>query len=197
MSTTDASLRDQQAALTRDRIMRALAELLVERGPQALSLHAVAERAGIGDRTLYRHFANKEALYVGLQAWITDEVDRAAPPASLRSPAELAASLQGAFPQLARLKDAYVVLQGLPEVRSAMCDGHAARRRAITRAMKPATSALSKADATCVTAIAHLLGSSRALYFLQEVWGFSPEEAAAASGWAIGVLADAVNEEER
>ncbi|HUP85019.1 MAG TPA: TetR/AcrR family transcriptional regulator [Acidimicrobiales bacterium] len=192
MTGVDGSLRDEQAARTRDRIMRALAELLVEQGPQSLSLHAVAERARVGERTLYRHFPNKGALYVALQSWISDAIDRAAPPASLASPSELAASLSAAFPELARLRDAYLVVQGLPEVREAMAIGHRERRRSITTAMKPATVGLSKAEATRTAAIAHLLGSSRALYFLQEVWEFTPEEAAAASGWAIGVIADAV-----
>lgn len=77
-----------------------------------------------------------------------------------------------------------------------MSDGHADRRRVVTRALKPATSGLSKAEATRVTAVAHLLGSSRALYFLQEVWGFTPEEAAVISGWAIGVIATAATKEE-
>jgi AcrR family transcriptional regulator len=196
MTQTDQSLRDEQASLTRDRIMRALADLLVEQGPQSLSLHAVAERAGVSDRTLYRHFANKEALYVALQAWISDAVDRAAPPPSLTSPDDLAASLRAAFPELARLKDAYLVLQGLPEVRDAMASGHADRRGAITKAMKPVTRGLPKPAATRMTAIAHLLGSSRALYFLQDVWSFTPEQAAEASGWAIGVIA-AAHEGER
>jgi AcrR family transcriptional regulator len=192
MTRTDQiTVREEQVARTRDRIMQALADLLVEQGPQSLSLHAVAERAGIGDRTLYRHFPNKEALYVALQQWISDAVDRAAPPASLRSPDELAASLGAAFGELARLKDAYLVLQSLPEVRGAMTSGHADRRRSIGKAMKPATAALSREHATRVTAVAHLLGSSRALYFLQDVWGFSPEDAAATSAWAIGVIADA------
>jgi AcrR family transcriptional regulator len=191
----DQSLRNEQASLTRDRIMRALAELLVEQGPQSLSLHAVAERAGIGDRTLYRHFPNKGALYVALQAWISDAVDRAAPPQSLASPNDLAASLRAAFPELARLKDAYLVLQGLPEVRDAMASGHDDRRRAITKAMKPATRGLPKPAATRATAVAHLLGSSRALYFLQDVWGFTPDEAAEVSGWAIGLIAAALEGE--
>ena len=197
MAPTDQTLRDEQASLTRDRIMQALADLLVEQGPQSLSLHAVAARAGIGDRTLYRHFPNKEALYVALQRWISDAVDRAAPPWAITSPEELASSLRAAFPELARLKDAYLALQGLPEVREAMASGHDDRRRSIRTAMAPVTSALPKRDATRVAAITHLLGSSRALYFLQDVWGFTPEEAAAASGWAIGAIAAAVREEER
>lgn len=192
MTRTDQSLRAEQAERTRDRIMRALADLLVEHGPQSLSLHTVAERAGIGDRTLYRHFPNKAALYVGLQRWISKAVDEAAPPRSLRSPDELAASLEAAFAELARLKDAYLVLQSLPEVREAMAEGHTDRRRAIGGAMKPATAGLPKEQATRVTAVAHLLGSSRALYFLQDVWGFSPEDAAATSAWSIRVIADAV-----
>ncbi len=56
------SLRDEQVALTRQRIVHAVAELLVEGDPSALSMPAVAERAGVSLRTVYRHFGDTSAL---------------------------------------------------------------------------------------------------------------------------------------
>jgi AcrR family transcriptional regulator len=61
----DSTLRRERAAQTRARIITAGTELL--RGSsirdwRALTVRAVAERAGVNERTVYRHFANERAL---------------------------------------------------------------------------------------------------------------------------------------
>src|SRR5262249_20807419 len=63
--TYDNSLRRERAAATRDRIVGAGAELL--RGSDIRdwgggTFGAVAVRAGVNERTVYRHFANERAL---------------------------------------------------------------------------------------------------------------------------------------
>ena len=61
----DSPIRRQRAAETRDRIVLAGAELL-HGFPiwnwRALTVRAVAERAGVNERTVYRHFANEREL---------------------------------------------------------------------------------------------------------------------------------------
>ncbi len=61
----DSALRRERAAQTRERIVTAGAELL--RGSsirdwQGLTIGAVAERAGVNSRTVFRHFGNERAL---------------------------------------------------------------------------------------------------------------------------------------
>ena len=51
--------RSQQ---TQQAIIQAAAELLVERGPRAMSVDAVAARAGASKATIYRWWPSKEAL---------------------------------------------------------------------------------------------------------------------------------------
>jgi AcrR family transcriptional regulator len=61
----DGTLRRQQAAETRERIVAAGSALLRAssiRDWRALTVRAVAERAGVNQRTVYRHFANERAL---------------------------------------------------------------------------------------------------------------------------------------
>jgi len=61
----DGTLRRQQAAETRERIVAAGSTLLHGspiRDWRALTVRAVAERAGVNQRTVYRHFANERAL---------------------------------------------------------------------------------------------------------------------------------------
>jgi AcrR family transcriptional regulator len=47
---------------TRDRIVRAAAELFYSEGIRATSVDAIAERAGVTKRTLYYHFRSKDDL---------------------------------------------------------------------------------------------------------------------------------------
>jgi AcrR family transcriptional regulator len=61
----DSTLRRERAAQTRERIVVAGAELI--RGASIrdwrdLTIRAVAERAGVNERTVYRHFANERVL---------------------------------------------------------------------------------------------------------------------------------------
>ena len=61
----DVSLRRLRAAETRERIVGAGSEIL-HRSPirdwRALTIRAVAERARVNERTVYRHFVNERAL---------------------------------------------------------------------------------------------------------------------------------------
>jgi AcrR family transcriptional regulator len=55
--------RAAAAAATREQIRRAATELFVERGYVATTMHDVANRAGVGERTLYDAFPTKSALF--------------------------------------------------------------------------------------------------------------------------------------
>lgn len=56
------SLNDRRAAVTRDAIRDAVQEILAHEHPSSLSIPAVAERAGVSVRTVYRYFPTKAAL---------------------------------------------------------------------------------------------------------------------------------------
>jgi len=72
----DATLRRQQAAETRERIVAAGSALLQGspiRDWRALTVRAVAERAGVNQRTVFRHFANERALHDAVMHRIEQE----------------------------------------------------------------------------------------------------------------------------
>ena len=61
----DSSLRQERAALTRERIIDAGAALVHEFSSwdwRQLNVRAVAERAGVHERTVYRHFPTEQLL---------------------------------------------------------------------------------------------------------------------------------------
>ncbi|WP_435743622.1 TetR/AcrR family transcriptional regulator [Nocardioides sp. SYSU DS0663] len=65
------SLEEHRAALRR-RIFDAFAELVGERGYDAVSMAALAERAGLGRTTIYHHFPDKAAVVVGFASHETE-----------------------------------------------------------------------------------------------------------------------------
>ncbi|MCO8277946.1 TetR/AcrR family transcriptional regulator [Actinoplanes sp. TRM 88003] len=58
----DNSRRAEQARLTRRRVLEAARELLIERGPAAVTMRDVAGRAEVSAETVYKTFGTKAAL---------------------------------------------------------------------------------------------------------------------------------------
>ena len=72
----DSPLRRQKAAQTRDRIVRAGSELVhgfASWDWQGLTFRAVAERAGVGERTVYRHFPTERHLHDAVMQRLEEE----------------------------------------------------------------------------------------------------------------------------
>jgi AcrR family transcriptional regulator len=57
-----SALQSNAAALTRDNVIDAAAELVAEQGYARLSMRALAHRCGVATMTLYRHVRTKEDL---------------------------------------------------------------------------------------------------------------------------------------
>jgi len=77
------SLREQQLALTRSRIITALAELIEIKHPMDVTMAAVAAQAGVSEPTLYRHFPSKKKLFAALGAELYKKAALDTPPANL------------------------------------------------------------------------------------------------------------------
>lgn len=58
---TERPLRSD-AQLSRSALLQAARELMAERGPEAITVVAVAQRAGLNRSTAYQHFRNREQL---------------------------------------------------------------------------------------------------------------------------------------
>src|SRR4051812_22717604 len=99
------NLRDEYAAMTRQRIVAAYVETLEDEIADDTSMAAVARRAGIAERTIYRHFKSRAELMDAAGEWIEDNVFGYIP---FSAPDELPAIFRelcrryGRHPQLAR-----------------------------------------------------------------------------------------------
>lgn len=105
----DSSRRQEQARLTRRRVVGAATDLFVERGYAATSMAAIAEAAGVAPQTVYAAFGTKATLLgeaVGVAMAGDDEpvaiFDRPEAQAVLAasSPAEAAAAFAAASSRL-------------------------------------------------------------------------------------------------
>jgi len=73
MKTPLPNLRDRQRAETREQILRAVGRQLETRSLEDLSFAEIARDAGVGERTVYRHFPTKEALLGAFWAFMQSE----------------------------------------------------------------------------------------------------------------------------
>lgn len=64
MSATQTEKTDARVERSRAKLLAAATELLVDHGPDALTVDGVAERSGVAKSTLYRHWPSREALMV-------------------------------------------------------------------------------------------------------------------------------------
>ena len=53
-----------RAARSREKMLRAATELLVEAGPRALTVDAVSDASGVAKSTLYRHWSSRDEMVV-------------------------------------------------------------------------------------------------------------------------------------
>lgn len=73
MSEKSPTLRERQAQLTRDEILRAARRLFAERGYARTSVRDVAQAAGVSAQTVYDSIGSKQALVARLNDLIDEE----------------------------------------------------------------------------------------------------------------------------
>src|SRR5689334_12738480 len=69
-SSSHPNARERQREETREQILRAVARQLEAGQMDDLSFAEVARDAGVGERTVYRHFPTKEALLGAFWSWM-------------------------------------------------------------------------------------------------------------------------------
>jgi AcrR family transcriptional regulator len=66
--------RSLEMAPTRERILRAAREVFERNGTRGTTTREVADRAGVNEATLFRHFHNKTSLLEAMREWSIDQV---------------------------------------------------------------------------------------------------------------------------
>jgi AcrR family transcriptional regulator len=179
------TLRDEYAALTRQRIVVAFVETLQDDDADDVSMAAVARRAKVAERTIYRHFKTRAELNAAAGEWIEDNVFSYIP---FTAPDEL----PGIFRKLCKRFDRHPHLaRALALTRIGRSVRAPFRRHLIEqhrKAMAPLVRHLRPKEARQAEAMAAYLNNVLAWNALREDFGMSSAEIADTIDWALTTL---------
>ena len=190
MATRSVSLQDQHVESTRARILDAVAQLIVEEHPAKLSVPAVAARAGVSLRTVYRYFPTKQALIDGVVN-AGNEQTAAQFPSDTVSLADMREYIPRLWAELEGTR-ALVKAQQCTPVGQEIAKTRARRRIGmIERVVADEPVDLSPEDHRHLVAIVALLCSRNTLFELTDVLELTVEEAAKLAVWTTEVVVEA------
>src|SRR5262245_16551654 len=188
----DTTLRRQPAAGTRERIVAAGSALL-HRSPirdwRALTLRAVAERAGVNERTVYRHFANERALRDAVMHRLEEEAGIDLAGLRLEGVADAAARILehvSAYPRKPR-----------PPLDPTLTEAGQRQRKALLRAVAARTPGWPEADRAVAAAMFDVLWGVASYERLVVDWQLDRNQAIRAITWVIGLVEGAVRKGRR
>lgn len=185
--TNDLSLRQRQSGLTRELILRTVAELLGQGEASELAVPAVARRSGVSLRTIYRYFPTREELIAAAGEWIGVNVLAAAIPSTLAEIPHVYAENAALWDDHPRLVEAMALSRGANSLRSIRRQERLENLRA---ALDEVTDGLPEADARQAFGIFAYLDNMLAWVTMRDEAGLDGKEAGAAVAWAMGVLID-------
>ncbi len=181
------ALREQHRNDTRQRIVEAVAALLVDEHPATVSVPAVANRAAVSLRTVYRYFPTKEALLDAV-AEAEDGAARSTIPGGRLDERTLARYLPELWRVLADQRP-YVRAQHTTPAGAELRRRRLPKHRAEVRiALGVARLRLPEADMRRLVDLVVAVTSSAMLLELVDHQGHTPEEAAAMSVFTVQAL---------
>lgn len=180
------SLRQQQRAVTRERILHALAELLETEHPLEVSMAAVAERAGVSEPTLYRHFSTKRKLFAALGSDLFRRVTAGIAPTNLDELVEIMPTL---FRRFAEMESTARWMLAAPEGEAVPRPSPAERFEMLREAVGGTFDDRRAAQSEFMLRGLLLLTSPLSLIYWQDYLGITVDEAADTAAWLIRQLA--------
>lgn len=191
--TYDNRARQQKAAQTRERIVAAGSELVHVFDSwnwRDLTFKAVAERAGVGERTVYRHFPTERHLHDAVMQRLESEAGISYEDVDLTNIEEVTARV---FASLQR----FSVRKSVDTPQDPTFVGVDARRReALVRAVSAATPAWSAAQQQMAAALLDVLWNVPSYERLVGVWGIDGPDATRAIGWVMAKVIGAIEDDD-
>lgn len=179
-----STLLDAKADVVRTRVIDAAAAVLAAERP--LTFKEIAERSGVPERTVYRHFPSRAALLSALFAWTNAQIGHEGPrPTDRAGLAALVRAAFGGFDQMAP-----VVRQMLiePDGRAARLADVEQRRAAAIRLVRNEAPGLDNATTRRTAAAIQTMTAAATWQTLHEYWDFDGPGAAEVSVLAIELM---------
>jgi AcrR family transcriptional regulator len=187
--TYTSPLRQARALETRERILEGVAAWLQLDAPGELTLEAVAAEAGVERRTIFRHFATREALLEAFWVWINARIAPSTLPDSLD---ELIAAPRATFAKFDGEEGVIRASLHSAAGRAMRMAAVPARRAAFRTALREATRGAAAAERRRLEAVVHALYSASAWEAMRDYAGVTGRQAGDAAAWAIALLVEAV-----
>jgi len=185
----DSTLRRERATQTRENIMTAAAEILGRsdiRDWGGVTIRAVATRAGVNERTVYRHFANEQKLRDAVMHRL--EVDAGIDLAEMQL-----ADIGDVAARIFRHVSSYP-LKRRPSLDPTLVDANRRQHEALLNAVAGGGESWSDRDRTLAAAMFDVLWGVAAYERLVVDWRLEPDQAIRALQWVIGLIEAAVRD---
>lgn len=185
MTESRTSLRADHLEQTRARILDAAIAQMQDAPVESLTVAGVAKRAGVTERTVYRHFQTRDALLAAVWPRMQSLVGSRGFP---QTAADLVATPRRLFPAFDRQEGpvrASVYSEAGREVRLRAND---ARQAAMLACVRDALPELDEKAAYMRAAAVQLLNSAFAWSAMRDFWNLDGEAAGDAAAEAISIL---------
>jgi AcrR family transcriptional regulator len=185
----DGTLRREQAGLTRERIVVAGSALLHGgsiRDWKRLTVRAVAERAGVSERTVYRHFGNERGLSDAVMHRLEEE-------AGIDLEGMELDDIATAATQILEHVASYPI-EPRPPLDATLVDANRRQKEALLRAVVASADRWPEVDQVVAAALFDVLWSVETYERVVGDWQIEPTEAIRGVSWLIGLLEQAVRD---
>lgn len=172
--SSESSLKELHADLTRELILKAAVELMeADHSVIEVTARAAAKQAGVSERTVFRHFATREELLDGVAQTVAGKLCTPAPPETLEDLMTFPERLVARFEANPNLTRAAIHTEIYPRIIDTAAK---ARWRGIQKVISRNFPGASKNRAKLAAAnIRFLLGASTWNYY-RTIFGFSAQE---------------------
>lgn len=177
------TLLEKRNDLTRGLIMDAAYALLREASVSALTVRAVAQQAGMSERTVFRYFPSRDALLDAVAAQLLVEMALPEPPTSLAALLAAPGALYGAFEARAELTRAVLHTDLVDRVRALQASS---RWKAVAALLEEAAPGSGEAGRRIAVANICFHLSASSWHYYRFLFGFTLPEAVACSETALG-----------
>jgi AcrR family transcriptional regulator len=187
----DSAVRRQRAAQTRDRITAegaALARSLQAWDWKQLTFRAVAERAGVAESTVYRHFASERELHDAVMRHLQEQAGVIYEGMSLDEVSDVAGRVFASLPSFAASAQAQQADD------PTMATAAQVRRQALRDAVQAAAPRWSPDQRDAAAGVLDVLWTPPAFELLSLHWHMTPQQATGAIAWVIGLVTRGVHD---
>ena len=186
----DSRLRRERAEQTRGRIVAAGLQLAHERPVwdwRGLTIRAAAERAGVSERTVYRHFPGEREFHDAVMQRLEEQAGVTLEALRLEDVAEAAARV---FAHVS----SFPIVSRTPPLDPTLTATDQRRRASLLNAVAPATMGWPGTDRRMAAGMLDVLWSVISYERLVAAWELTPEQATKAITWVIGLIEAALRE---